>query len=69
MEKLELLFGEQAKQIQSAALAPLDDQAELGLLALGSKHEEKFHPGMGTLFLDLLGQMLGQAMLPLLAEA
>jgi len=67
-EKLTLLFGDKAGAIQSAALAPLDDQAELGLLALGSIDKEKFHPGMGTLFLDLLGQMLGQAMLPLLAE-
>ncbi len=63
-----VLFGDESKSAKSVALAPLDDMVELGLLALGSTDEDKFHPGMGTLFLTLLGQMLGQAMLPLLAE-
>ncbi len=67
-EKLTVLFAAEGDTIKSAALAPLDDQAELGLLALGSHDENKFHPGMGTLFLGLLGQMLGQALLPLMAQ-
>jgi uncharacterized protein YigA (DUF484 family) len=59
--KLELLFGERAEDIRSAALAPLDESGEVGLLALGSSDEHKFQPGMGTLFIELLARMLGES--------
>lgn len=50
--KLEVLFGGQAEQLGSAALVPI---AGTGVLAIGAKSIERFHPGMGTLFLELLG--------------
>ncbi len=61
-ERLEALFGARAAAIRSAAIAPLGHDGALGVLALGSADEHKFHPGMGTLFLSLLGQMLGQCL-------
>ncbi|RFF29444.1 DUF484 family protein [Wenzhouxiangella sediminis] len=50
--KLETLFPRQHEDIGSAALVPI---AGVGLLAIGSESPERFHPGMGTLFLELLG--------------
>ncbi len=47
------LLADEADQITSAALVPLDDQ---GLLLIGARSAERFHPDMGTLFLDLLGE-------------
>lgn len=50
--KLEVLFPNRHEAIGSAALVPISG---LGLLAIGSESPERFHPGMGTLFLELLG--------------
>lgn len=50
--KLEFLFPEQHGSIGSAALVPINP---LGLLAIGAASVERFHPDMGTLFLELLG--------------
>ena len=61
-DRLETLFGERAETVRSAAVAPLSHDGTLGFLALGSVDEHKFHPGMGTLFLTLLGQMLGHCL-------
>lgn len=60
--RLEALFGDRADALRSAAIVPLRRDGALGILALGSADEHKFHPGMGTLFLSLLGQMLGQCL-------
>ena len=52
-DKLDVLFGEQAAQIASAALLPIGDA---GLLAIGSADPNRFHPGMGTIFLKLIAE-------------
>ncbi len=51
-EKLDLLFGDQSADLGSVALVPI---ADVGVLAIGSQAVERFYPGMGTLFLELLG--------------
>lgn len=61
-ERLVKLFGDRADAVQSAAVATLDRQVLLGLLALGSTDPDKFYPGMGTLFLSLLSQTLGHCL-------
>ena len=50
-KKAELLFPQQSAAIGSSALVPVPG---LGLLAIGSEREDRFHPAMGTLFLELL---------------
>jgi uncharacterized protein YigA (DUF484 family) len=50
--KLEFLFRSRAQWVQSTAVVPL---GEAGLLAIGSSDPARFYPGMGTMFLDLLG--------------
>ena len=58
--QLEHLFGDQAAALESAAVVPLGEKAGHGLLAIGSCESIRFHPGMGTLFLSNLGELLGQ---------
>ncbi len=58
-EKLASLFGEDAPTIHSAAVLPLGD---LGLLAIGSHDEDRFRPGMGTLFLKMIAATVTAAL-------
>jgi uncharacterized protein YigA (DUF484 family) len=59
-DKLSRLFGDQAKQIRSAAMVPL---GEVGILAIGSDDPDRFQPGMGTLFLNMIGATVSAALL------
>jgi len=52
-DKLPLLFGEDAKNSASVALIPMPGT---GLIAVGSSDGNRFFPGMGTLFLRLMGE-------------
>jgi uncharacterized protein YigA (DUF484 family) len=45
--------------VQSCALLPL---GERGLVAIGSHDPNRFYPGMGTLFLRLMGDTLMAAL-------
>ena len=57
-EQLGFLFDENASRIQSVALVPLQGNHSIGLLALGSTEEERFHKDMGTVFLSHLGELI-----------
>jgi len=54
-EKREAVFGKVGAKLGSAALVPLGDT---GLLGIGAKSDDRFHPDMGTLFLELLRETL-----------
>ncbi|HMT91623.1 DUF484 family protein [uncultured Thiothrix sp.] len=56
------LFGEENTAIKSAVLIPLFEARNIGVLALGSEHEDRFHPGMGTLFISQLGDLVSRAL-------
>ncbi|MFC7300562.1 DUF484 family protein [Cognatiluteimonas weifangensis] len=58
-EKNALLYGERAAEVQSSALLPLPG---VGLLAVGSREPNRFYPGMGTLFLRMMGEALATAL-------
>ncbi|WP_025984216.1 DUF484 family protein, partial [Xanthomonas phaseoli] len=58
-EKHALLYGAQAGQVQSTALLPLPG---IGLIAVGSSDANRFYPGMGTLFLRMMGESLSVAL-------
>ena len=66
--KLTLLFQQRAETTKSVALVALGLKSASGALALGSNDENKFFPGMGTLFLDMMGQMLSQCIARLHVE-
>jgi uncharacterized protein YigA (DUF484 family) len=55
------LFGEEGEAIASSVLVPLQDPERLGILAVGSHDEQRFHPGMGTLFMGTLGELVSRA--------
>ena len=57
-DQLDFLFQEQAAAIESAAIIPLGEHACAGLLTIGSREVNRFHPGMGTLFLSHLGELM-----------
>jgi uncharacterized protein len=58
-EKLQLLFAAEADRVESAVLLAL---AGRGMLAIGSSDAQRFFPGMGTLFLRLIGEALVTAL-------
>lgn len=56
--RMEFLFGSKARWVQSTALVPIGDEGSLGMMAIGSSDQNQFYPGMGTLFLDLLANVI-----------
>ena len=58
-DKHALLYGMRAEEIQSSAMLPV---AGIGLVAVGSRDANRFFPGMGTLFLRMMGETLAVAL-------
>ncbi|MGA9334983.1 MAG: DUF484 family protein [Rudaea sp.] len=58
-EKLDALFGEHAAEIHSTVLVPIDS---VGMLAIGSHDANRFHPGMGTVFLRLIAEAIAASL-------
>ena len=58
-DKLDALFGAKAAEVHSAVLLPI---ASIGMLAIGSHDANRFHPGMGTVFLKLIGEAVSTAL-------
>mgnify|MGYP003497469206 CR=1 FL=1 len=59
-------FGEVSPHLQAFACIPLRPAAAaapIGLLVLASEEPKRFYPGMGTLYLERLGQLVGAALL------
>lgn len=54
-EKNDVLYGERVGEVMSTALLPLPG---VGLIAVGSHDANRFYPGMGTLFLRMMGESL-----------
>ncbi len=57
-DKLDTLFGAKAREVHSAVLLPI---GSMGALAIGSHDPNRFHPGMGTVFLKLIGEAISTA--------
>lgn len=58
-EKHALLYGPRAAEVHSSALLALPG---VGLIAVGSADANRFFPGMGTLFLRMMGEALVTAL-------
>ncbi len=54
-----VLYGDLVDDVQSSALLPLPG---IGLVAVGSRDANRFYPGMGTLFLRMMGESLAVAL-------
>ena len=57
-DKLDALFGSRVGEVASAVLLPVDG---VGMLAVGSQDPNRFHPGMGTVFLKLIAEGVASA--------
>ena len=58
-DKNAFLYGMRAEEVHSSALLPLPG---IGVLAVGSADPNRFFPGMGTLFLRMMGEALAVAL-------
>lgn len=65
-ERARCLFDNSAPAVGSAVLAPLTGTGWQGVLAVGSRDAERFHPGMGTLFLSRMAELISHALQPYL---
>jgi uncharacterized protein len=54
-----VLYGEEAGELQSTALFAVPG---LAMVAVGSRDPNRFYPGMGTLFLRMMGEAFGAAL-------
>ena len=54
-DKRDYLFATRAQWVQSMVLVPMGKD---GMMAIGSSDPARFYPGMGTLFLDLLADVV-----------
>lgn len=61
-EQQEFLFDRNAGMVNSVALIPLAGAERMGILALGSHDETRFHPGMGTVFISHLGELISTSL-------
>ena len=53
--KRDYLFGTRAQWVESMVLVPMGKD---GMMAIGSSDPARFYPGMGTLFVDLLADVV-----------
>jgi hypothetical protein len=61
-EQAAALFADGTCQAASAALIPLGSNEWRGLLAVGSGDAGRFYPGVGTLFLERIGELVSQTL-------
>ena len=62
-EQLELLFGNGGNDIASAVVIPLcegESEPCLGMLGIGSIDANRYHPQMGTMFVNHLGAVMNR---------
>jgi hypothetical protein len=62
--QLAFLFFDNAADIGSGALLPLGQNTRYGILAIASRDPQRFHPGMGTIFLRQLGDIVTRVLVP-----
>ena len=63
-EQIAFLFREDADKVRSGALIPLANADTFGFIGLGSSDEQRYHPGMGTEFLQQLAELASAAIKP-----
>ncbi|MDH3746776.1 MAG: DUF484 family protein [Gammaproteobacteria bacterium] len=60
--QMEFLFRDDASEIGSVALIPLEAKSAIGFLAIGSTDADRFHPGMSIDFLARVGDLVAAAL-------
>jgi hypothetical protein len=62
------LFGDSAVEVKSCAIIPMNFTELDGILAIGSREEERFHYSMGNLFLTQMSEIIGTRLISLLRQ-
>lgn len=65
-EEIDFLFATSPTRVNSAALVPLYHQQLLGVMAVGHIDADHYQTGMGTLFLNHIGEVLTRLLPPFL---
>ncbi|WP_281647756.1 DUF484 family protein [Parendozoicomonas sp. Alg238-R29] len=60
--ELKFLFPNHWKLVKSTAVVPLHLKRPLGILAVGSRNEEDFRAGTGTVYLSFIGEVVSRAL-------
>jgi len=63
-EQLEYLFNDKADNVKSVAIIPLGEAASYGILAIGSRNEQRFYAGMGTMYLTQMSSLISKSLQP-----
>ena len=63
------LFGDNALEVKSCVIIPMAYTEIEGLVAIGSREEDRFHYSMGNLFLTQISEILGTRFTALLKNA
>lgn len=66
LAQAKVLFGDSALDVKSSAIVPLVLATDQGLLAIGSRQNDRFHYSMGNLFLTQMGEIIGTRLISLL---
>ena len=61
-----VLFGSSALDVKSWAIIPMNFTELDGILAIGSREKDRFHPSMGNLFLTQISEVIGTRLISLL---
>jgi uncharacterized protein YigA (DUF484 family) len=63
-----MLFDELAFEVKSCAIIPMTFTELEGILAIGSREEDRFHSDMGNLFLNQMSVIIGTRLITLLQQ-
>jgi uncharacterized protein YigA (DUF484 family) len=70
LAQAKVLFGPAALEVQSAAIIPMKfgETDPSGILAIGSRSNDRFHYSMGSFFLTHMSEIIGARLLSLLSQ-
>lgn len=63
-EQARLFFESDLEKLGSGAVVPIADADTYGMIGLGSRDEQHYHPGMGTDFLQQLSNLVSASIKP-----
>jgi len=68
LAQAKVLFGDAAAEVKSCAIIPMTFTELDGILAIGSRQEDRFHYSMGNLFLTQMSEIIGTRLIALLRQ-
>jgi uncharacterized protein YigA (DUF484 family) len=66
LAQAKILFGKDATAVKSCAIIPMNFTELEGILAIGSREEDRFQYSMGNLFLNQMSEVIGTRLISLL---